>query len=173
MDNGSPTTVRLETPRDQVVVDEINVSAFNGTGEVRLVRALRGSEGTLSMVAERDGEVVGHIFFTPVRIGNSRPNVTFLGLGPMAVEPKVQQTGIGSALVEEGIETCRKQGVDAVFVMGHRGYYPRFGFTSAPDRGLRFRGPQFDSHFFVIELNPGVLDGIEGLVAYDPHFDEL
>ena len=167
------TTVRLETADDHVLVDEINVSAFNGTGEARLVRTLRGGEGTVSLVAERDGEVVGHIFFTPVRVGTSRPNLNTVALGPMAVEPNQQRTGIGSAMVEAGIEACRTAGADAIFVMGHRSYYPRFGFTPAPERGLRFRGPQFDDHFFVMELREGALDGIEGLVAYSPEFDEL
>ena len=91
----------------------------------------------------------------------------------MAVEPNQQRTGIGSALVEAGIEACRADDVDAIFVLGHRGYYPRFGFTSAPARGLRFRGPQFDSSFFVLELRGGALDGLDGLVAYVPEFDDL
>ena len=120
VDTHPDTTVRAETPPDEVFVDEINVAAFNGTGEARLVRALRGTEGALSMVAERNGEVVGHILFTPVRIGNSRPNLSIVGLGPMAVDPAVQRTGVGSTLVDAGLEACRNQGVDAIFVMGHR-----------------------------------------------------
>lgn len=166
-------TVRPEKPADEVLVDEINLSAFSNAGEARLVRTLRGGEGVLSLVAERQGKVVGHILFTPVRIGNSRPNLLVVGLGPMAVDPDQQGTGIGTAMVEQGLAACRAEGVDAVFVMGHRSYYPRFGFTSAPAKELRFRGPQFDANFFVVELNEDAIDGLEGLVAYAPEFDDL
>ena len=127
----------------------------------------------LSLVAEHDGVVAGHIFFTPARIGSSRPQLRTLALGPMAVHPDHQRTGIGTALVEAGIASCLADGVDAVFVLGHRGYYPRFGFTSAASRGLRFRGPQFDANFFVLELSAGSLAGLSGLVAYMPEFDDL
>jgi putative acetyltransferase len=75
---------------------------------------------------------------------------------------------IGSRLVESGLETCREVGEHVVVVLGHADYYPRFGFRSAAEFGLHYRGTDFDPFFFVAELENGALEGIRGMVEYLP-----
>ena len=89
----------------------------------------------------------------------------------MAILPELQRRGIGSRLVESGLETCREVGEHVVVVLGHADYYPRFGFRSAAEFGLHYRGTDFDPFFFVAELENGALDGIRGMVEYLPEFE--
>jgi putative acetyltransferase len=87
----------------------------------------------------------------------------------MAVLPEYQRQGIGSRLVREGLEECRRMGCDVVVVVGHPGYYPRFGFAPASRKGLRCEYPVPDEVFMVAELKPDALRG-RGLVKYRPEF---
>ncbi len=82
----------------------------------------------ISLVAEVGGEVVGHIFFSPVKVESADSAHDAIALGPMAVLPEFQGRGVGSRLVREGLEECLKQDHEVVFVLGHPEYYPRFGF---------------------------------------------
>ncbi len=91
----------------------------------------------------------------------------------MAVAPERQKQGVGSRLVRAGLDACRALGEDVVVVLGHAEYYPRFGFEPAAARGLRYRGPDFDPHFFVAELRPGALEGVSGRVRYHPEFEKF
>ena len=94
-----------------------------------------------------------------------------MGMAPVAVLPKHQRRGVGSRLIWAGLELCRP--IDpVVFVLGDPAYYTRFGFRSAPERGLRFRSSEFDAAFMVIELSPDALAGRTGMVEYLPPFDE-
>src|SRR5262245_35475363 len=127
--------IRRERPADEEAVHRVNESAFGGPDEAAIVEALRANGGaTLSLVAELDGTVVGHILFSPVSID---PAGTALGLAPMAVMPVHQRRGVGGRLVREGLELLREAGHGAVVVLGHAEYYPRFGFVRASRFGLR------------------------------------
>lgn len=166
----SEISVRDEEERDHEAVWRVHAMAFGRSEEADLVKRLRRYEKPLiSLVAEIENRVVGHILFSPVRVGDFEA----MALGPMAIEPGRQGQGIGSALVAEGFERCRHKGVSAVFVLGHPRYYPRFGFAPAEPRGLYFRAPGIGDAFMVIELTPGALDGVEGEVRYSHHFDDL
>ena len=123
----------------------------------------------LSLVAEVDGQLAGHVMFSPLYIDSPSGEVISIQLGPLAVLPELQRQGIGSALVEGGIAACRLLGYDYVFVLGHRTYYPRFGFRPARHRGIIFQDGR-DS-FMVLELRPGALEGLSGNVRYGPEFD--
>lgn len=165
------TLVRYERSADQTAVFNINARAFGGPNEARLVDVLRESARPhISLVAVREGRVVGHIFFSPVTVGSGARAWEAIGLAPMAVEPEWQKRGIGSDLVRVGLATCRAIRRPVVFVLGHPEYYPRFGFRPAPPLGLRFKGPEFDPAFMVAELEPGALAGRTGEVRYLPDF---
>ncbi len=142
-------------------------------GEALAVDVLRrAGKVSLSLVAELGGEVVGHVLFSPVTLDNAAAP-SLLGLAPLAVTPAKQGKGIGAALVREGLGACRDLGVGAVVLLGHPGYYPRFGFEPAPPRGLQFAGYPDCEAFFVIELASGALANLKGEIRFDPAFDGL
>lgn len=167
--------IRLERPEDREQVRRVNVEAFGQEAEADLVEHLcEGGGAALSLVALQDGQVVGHILFSPVNLEpREAPKAPFpriAGLAPMAVLPDLQRRGIGSSLIERGLEACREEGFDAVVVLGHPEYYPRFGFEPAARRGITSEYPVPDEVFMVLELRPGALEGWSGLVQYRPEF---
>jgi putative acetyltransferase len=165
--------IRPESEQDQSTIHQINAEAFETEVEANLVDALRDSGATLiSLVAERDNVVVGHILFSPMTdaAGDSIP---VAGLAPMAVAPEYQQQGIGSALVRSGLEHCRAAGYKAVIVLGHPRYYPRFGFVPASHFNIRSQYDAPDEAFMALELEPGALGEIGGVVKYHPLFDQV
>lgn len=164
--------VRPETRDDYAAIRSVNEAAFETPAEAQLVEVLRERvRPIVSLVAEVEGAVVGHILFSPVALATS-PEAKIMGLAPMAVLPERQGQGIGSALVRAGLEECRRQGFEAVVVLGHAGYYPRFGFTPARSFGLGCPYEVPEEVFMAIELQPGALDRLSGTVRYDPSFDE-
>lgn len=166
--------IRSETPADYDRVRQINKAAFETCGEAKLVDALRVSVTSyISLVAERDGNVLGHILFTPVIVSSDENLWAAMGLAPMAVAPENQRQGIGSALVRAGLAECLRIDEPIVFVLGHPEYYPRFGFVPAPPMDLMCEYPVPDEVFMVAELERGVISGRTGLVRYAPAFNEL
>jgi putative acetyltransferase len=164
--------IRNETPDDYSAVREVNQRAFGGPQEAALVDLLRSANKVLiSLVALEHGRVVGHILFSSVTVAVAPENFRGIGLAPMSVLPEFQNKGIGSRLVREGLEACKREGYDAVVVLGHTAFYPRFGFLIAKDRGLDNEYNAADS-FMVLELREGVLEKIRGLVKYAPEFSE-
>lgn len=162
--------VRPETPADGAAVRRLNELAFGRADEARLVDRLRDS-GVLavSLVAEVEGRVAGHIAFSPV----TGLGAKVLGLAPMAVAPKWQGQGIGSRLVREGLAACRRTGAELVVVLGHPGFYPRFGFVPAAPLGIGCEYAVPADAFMVTELVPGVLAGRRGVVRFRPEFAEV
>ena len=151
----------------------VNVSAFETPSEADLVDALRAqATPVVSLVAEDDGGLVGHIMFSPVTLPE-HPGLRIAGLAPMAVEPEHQRKGVGSALVRAGLEQCRQLGFGAVVVLGHPAYYPRFGFSSSRRFGIGCEYDVPDDVFMVLELQPGFLHGASGKVKYHAAFGEL
>ena len=169
-------TVRPETKIDHAAIHEVNALAFGREDESRLVDALRRSADFIpevSLVAVRDGHVVGHILFTPIVVETLHGAVSALALAPMAVRPEFQNQGIGSELVRKGLEECRRLGHKIIIVVGHPKYYPRFGFSPARAKGLELPFPAPDEAFMALELVPGALHGISGIVKYPPAFSEI
>jgi putative acetyltransferase len=162
--------VRLEEPRDVDGVRIVHERAFDGPVEAAIVDALRGSPEAVSLVAAAGDRIVGHILFSPVRIDGARLETVVFGLGPVAVLPELQRQGIGSQLVRAGLDLCRSLGHDAVVVVGHPEYYPRFGFAPADTRGLRYEHTVPREAFMVLELRTGSLPLSGGVVRYRPEF---
>jgi putative acetyltransferase len=149
----------------------VNLAAFGQPDEADLVERLRRNAARyLGLVAVDEGEVVGHILFTPVTLHCYQAPYTILALAPMAVRPERQRQGIGSTLVREGLAACRAAGHDVVVVVGHPAFYPRFGFVPARPLGLMSEPPFPDEAFMVAELTPGALRGRRGVVLYGGDF---
>jgi len=165
--------IRAERPGDEAAIRHVNEHAFGAPGEARLVDQLRAAhKAVVSLVAVRGDDLVGHILFSPVTIAEAPPSLRAVGLAPMAVLPEYQHQGIGSRLVNEGLAACRAAGYDAVVVLGHVGFYPRFGFSKAGDAGLENEYGATDA-FMVRELRGGALTHVSGLVTYAPEFREF
>jgi putative acetyltransferase len=162
--------IRPESETDGAAIRAVNEAAFETPAEADLVEALRRKNVSLvSLVAEAEGEVVGHILFSPVTlVGHA--NLKLMGLAPMAVAPEHQRKGVGSALVREGLARCKDLGYCAVVVVGHAKYYPRFGFVPAHRRDLRCEYDVPSDVFMVAELEAGALSGASGVVRYDDAF---
>ncbi|HSB11115.1 MAG TPA: N-acetyltransferase [Blastocatellia bacterium] len=163
--------VRAEASEDHPAVRRVNELAFGQPNEADLVDALREkARPYISLVCLVDREIAGHIFFSPVTIESESESFTAMGLAPMAVLPLRQNQGIGSLLVREGLKECQRIGHNAVVVLGHPEYYPRFGFVPASSKGLRCEYDVPDDVFMVAELSPGALRGRTGLVKYNSEF---
>jgi putative acetyltransferase len=170
-DPAASVRVRLEEPADAPAIRRVNELAFEGAAEADLVDAVRAAGGIiLSMVAVNAGDVVAHALFSPVTIDGDRGRALALGLGPVAVRPDLQRRGIGTVLVETCLEHLRKTGHEVVVVVGHPTYYPRFGFLPASRWDLRWEEDIPDEAFMGLELRPGALAGISGVVRYRPEF---
>jgi putative acetyltransferase len=165
--------IRTEEREDMPGVYEVNISAFETPGEAKLVNKLRKEVNPIiSLVAEENEDIVGHILFTPVRLSGN-PELKIMGLGPMAVLPAYHGRGIGSALVRAGLEKCKELGFGAVAVLGHTWFYPRFGFKPSVLYDIR---PEFDvpeEVFMILELQPDYLLDASGSIQYHPLFNNV
>lgn len=162
--------IRAERPADHECIEAVVAAAFETDLEARLVEELRASASPLiSLVAEDDAGILGHILFSPVTL-SGHPALHLMGLAPMAVLPEAQHTGIGSALVHAGLSECRQLGCGAVVVLGHPDYYPRFGFHPAARCGISCEYDVPEEAFMLLELKPGCLSGVTGKISYHPAF---
>ena len=162
-------TIRSESPLDGAAIRAIHEAAFGGRVEADIVDALRReADPFISIVAEQAGEIVGHICFSPVTVGDEDTTNRHVGLGPMAVRPDAQNRGIGSRLVEAGLDECRRRGKALVVVVGHAAFYPRFGFQPASRVGLTCEYDVPDDVFMALRLDETV--PMTGLVRYHHAF---
>lgn len=159
--------IRPEKPEDIEGIRHITHAAFDQrNAEAKLVDLLRErGELTLSLVAEIDGEIVGHVAFSPMNLEDAPASFRALGLGPISVLPAHQRKGIGSALMREGLAQCAALGCDAVLLLGHTEYYPRFGFTPASAFGIR-GDADYGDHFMALPLHEGALNNVHGQARY-------
>lgn len=128
--------IRLEQPKDIRPIEEVTIAAFagkpyaDGTEHLIINRLRAAGALTLSLVAEIEGRVVGHVAFSEVLINGS--TVGWYGLGPISVHPEFQRQGIGSKLIHEGLAQIRAMGGQGCVLEGDPEYYQRFGFNSYP-----------------------------------------
>jgi putative acetyltransferase len=168
--------IRPELPEDIPAILEVHLQAFGQDGEARLVSALRQDgiiNPELSLVAVHGNRIIGHILFCPVAIVSTTAETPAIALAPLAVHQDYQCMGIGAALIEEGIGECQRLGHRIVIVVGHPGYYPRFGFMPAHKSGILAPFPCPDEAFMALPLESGALDGIGGMVRYPVAFDTV
>jgi putative acetyltransferase len=153
--------IRNETDADVSAITEVTVAAFmtleiSNHTEQFIIEALRAAKAlTVSLVAELDGRVAGHIAFSPVTISDGSPN--WYGLGPVSVLPACQRRGIGSALIREGIARLKDLAAGGCCLVGHPEYYRRFGFQNI--RGLVHEGAP-EEVFFSLSLDGHIPQGI-------------
>ena len=141
--------IRNEMPEDICAITEVTIAAFktleiSNHTEQFIIEALRAAKAlTVSLVAEMDGRVIGHIAFSPVTISDGTPN--WYGLGPVSVLPEYQRQGIGKALIGEGLSRLRDINAQGCCLVGHPDYYRKFGFTNIP--GLVHEGVPPEAFF--------------------------
>lgn len=152
----SKIVIRNETAADVGTITDVTAAAFKTVAvshqtEHFIVVALRAAKAlAISLVAEKDGRVVGHIAFSPVTISDGTPN--WYGLGPVSVLPEHQQKGIGQALIEEGLSRLKGLKARGCCLVGHPAYYRKFGFENTPGLvvegvpGEVFFALSFDGH---------------------------
>jgi predicted N-acetyltransferase YhbS len=170
--------IRKETSADYDRVIEITEMAFKTMpfadgDEHELVRRLRKGKyfiPELSLVAESNGLVIGHILFTPVIIKSNAGVFPSLSLAPVSVHPDYQNNGVGSSLIAEGHRIARILGFKSVIVIGHPEYYPRFGYKKASTCGLKVMFDVPEEAFMALELEENGLYGISGTVIFPDEF---
>jgi putative acetyltransferase len=165
----TPWHVRPEQTGDEAAITALTEAAFRGAphsdgSEAAIVERLRADgDLALSLVLVNDDQaIVGHAAFSPVTISDGAPG--WYGLGPVSVIPLRQRAGLGSTLVEAGLEKLREAGARGCVVLGDPGYYGRFGFRHDPR--LAYPGPP--AEFFQVNLLAGPM--AEGRVSYAPAF---
>ena len=173
-ENPLPISIRPETPADPPAIRDVIVQAFGQEVEANLVDLLRQQKAAvISLVAEVDGHIVGHILYSPVTIETNPRKRQIPGLAPLAVLPAWQRRGVGGALIRNSFEICCSLPVDGAVVLGSPEYYPRFGFFPAVKYGLRSEYPVPPEDFMVITFQPTGLEGCSGAVHYHPAFSWL
>jgi putative acetyltransferase len=168
-----PLLLRESDLSDRPAIADLIVAAFGpaeGAEIVQLVERLSSdatAQPVLSLVAVRDGRVVGHVMLTRARVDGAARGVSAAILAPLAVHPDFQSQGIGGQLVTEGLRQLSDAGVDLVFVLGHPDYYPRLGFSEAGLMGLDApysMPPRNAGAWMVKPLRPGILGAVKGRV---------
>lgn len=146
--------IKDETKQDAAVITEVTAAAFESLEisehtEQFIVEALRAANAlTVSLVAELDGRIVGHIAFSPVVISDGTDG--WYGLGPVSVLPEYQRMGIGKALINEGLSRLKAMGAKGCCLVGHPQYYTKFGFVNTDGLTLEGVPPEV---FFALSFN--------------------
>jgi predicted N-acetyltransferase YhbS len=160
--SGYAVSFRVETPDDAAAIEAIHEETF---GPGRFARtAFRLREGVphdplLSLVAIHDGDLVGSVRLTPIRIGEAPAML----LGPLAVRPHLKNRGIGKALMRHAMEAARQRGHSVVLLVGDLPYYWPFGFRAVPPGSIVMPGPVDPARLLVAELKPGAVDKARGI----------
>jgi putative acetyltransferase len=163
--------VREERPEDVSAIHALNRHAFGQDQEANIVDALRRNGAVmLSLVATINGEVVGHIMYSPITIAGKHAGAA---LGPMAVLPQYQRQGIGSKLVRTGNDYLRQAGCPFIIVLGHAEYYPRFGFRPASQFGVTCEWEVPDEVFMLLVLDEAAMNDVSGMAKYRPEFSTV
>jgi putative acetyltransferase len=167
-------TIRPEHPDDIVSVRALNEKVFGQPTEAAIVDSIRATcPDAVSLVAVDDSQIVGHIFFSPVFVSGERGTIQGMGLAPMAVLPERQRQGVGSKLVQAGIDVIRERNCPLIIVLGHPEYYPRFGFVPASLHGLSCQWDGVpDEAFMALILDEATMTNVSGTIRYRDEFDQ-
>ncbi len=152
--------IRQESEADSAEVLEVIRLAFGRSAESQLVEKFRQNPNyvpELSLVAEYEGHVIGHILFFPIEVKVDDETLQTLVLAPLSVHPSYQRRGVGGELTKAGLATVKQRGYCSVLVVGHPNYYPRFGFRRASEWGLKMKEANPPEAFMAIEFIEGGL----------------
>jgi putative acetyltransferase len=168
-------TIHRERPADIPAIHAVNQAAFGRSQEANLVDALRRDcADLLSLVALLDGVLVGHILFSPATVAWAGGDLGGMGLGPLAVHPEHQSQRVGARLVRRGLALLARRGCPFVVVLGHPGYYPRFGFERASRYRVSSQWPSVpDEAFMLLLFDRSLADRLGGVCTYREEFNEV
>jgi putative acetyltransferase len=167
---------RQETINDYIGIKMVNDLAFSQPNEGLLIEKLRLNAhfiDKLSIVAELENRIVGHILFFPIKVIGESIKYNSLALAPMSVLPEFQNKGIGGQLIGKGLEIAKNLGFKSVIVLGHKNYYPKFGFAPASKWAIKAPFDVPDEAYMAIELIKGGLNNVSGIVEYPKEFEEV
>jgi putative acetyltransferase len=173
-DSGSGLVVRPERPEDVEPIGHVLKLAFGRVNEAELVERVRATPyyvPDLALVAEDEGEIVGHALWSYVELQTDEESLAVLALAPLAVRPDRQHEGVGVALVEAGLEAAAERREPIALVLGYPRYYGRFGFEPARAHGISPPSPEIPDDVFMVKLLPGYDGRPRGRVVYPPAFD--
>lgn len=166
--------IRNAIPADFVAIDEIIKAAFAAStmghnGEANLARALYDDgDVVVSLIAEQDGQLVGHVLFSRMQVEADGNTLRAAGLAPVSVVPDMQGRGVGSALIKAGLDQLAAEGFQISFVLGHVGYYQRFGYSAA--LAAPYASPFAGAHFMAVHLDSALALPQRGRADYAPAF---
>ena len=167
-------SVRHEQRGDEDAIHAVNEKAFGQPTGANIVGSLRRQcSDRLSLLVVSGRQIVGHILFAPVVVQTAHETHRGMGLAPMAAVPEHQRQGIGTKLVQVGLEILRIEGCPFVILVGHPEYYPRFGFVPASKHGIvcQWEGIP-DEAFMVMILDEKTMAAVSGTARYRPEFDQ-
>ncbi|MCM3398224.1 N-acetyltransferase [Oceanobacillus profundus] len=173
--------IRQELPKDYKTTEEVVKQAFlneqySDGKEHQLVNRIRKSKAfipELSLVAiGEDKAMIGHILLSKISIVYNDQSVESLALAPVSVAPQYQKKGIGSQLIHEGLKKAKALGYHSVIVLGHKDYYPKFGFKQALLWNIKAPFEVPDEAFMALELTEDSLETVQGVVHYPKAFSE-
>ena len=173
-------TIRKENAEDYKTVFNLIEKAFENEQmsdhkEQFLVEKLRRSKAfvpELSMVAETENKIVGHILLTKLKIKNAENEFDSLALAPVSVLPEYQGKGIGGMLIKEAHKKAIELGHKSIILLGHENYYPRFGYERTDKYGIELPFDVPKENCMVIELVENGLNGVNGMVEYPKEFND-
>jgi predicted N-acetyltransferase YhbS len=172
--------IRKENENDYFIVEKIIKEAFENEAysdhkEHFLVSRLRKSNSfipELSLVAEYDGLIVGHILLTKLIIKNENEKFDSLALAPVSVKKEFQNKGVGSKLILESHKVAKELGYKSIILLGHKDYYPRFGYEPTVKYNIKSPFEVQDDFYMIVKLEENALDNVSGLVEYPQEFFE-
>ena len=166
--------IRKEEERDFVSIKMINDLAFCQSQEGNVINKVRESDThALSMVAELDDKIVGHIFYSTAIIECNNEMIIGMGLAPMSVLPEYQKQGIGKKLINESLKILKKEAVPFIIVLGHENYYPKFGFEIASKYGIKCQWDGVpDEAFMIMILDEAKMSNVKGVAKYRDEWNE-
>jgi putative acetyltransferase len=166
--------IREENKNDYDAIKNVNDKAFHQPQEGNIIDKIRNTNTKmLSLVAEIDNKIVGHIFFSSTEIEGYPEIKDGMGLAPMSVIPEYQKQGIGKMLIDEGISILKKLSVPYIIVLGHEHYYPKFGFEKASKYSLKSQWDEVpDEAFMVMILDKERMKDVHGVVRYRDEWNE-
>ncbi|HEY9803742.1 MAG TPA: N-acetyltransferase [Leptolyngbyaceae cyanobacterium] len=166
--------IRCETPADYLAISQVNNLAFGRENEAKLITEIRNSDfyiPELSLIAEVDNIVVGHILFSYIELVTEE-KLQVLSLAPIAVHPQFQKQGIGSALIKAGLTKAEDRRESLVIVLGDPQFYSRFGFLPSTTHEIASPFPVPDE-FFMVKPLKNYQTKYRGKVIYPPAFHQV